>query len=41
LYSGGIEGIEKVSAMIESDPKKYMYDIDSPYHILNRFNTLG
>ena len=27
--------------MIESDPKKYMYDIDSPYHILNRFNTLG
>ena len=27
--------------MLENDPKKHMYDIDSPYHILNRFNTHG
>ncbi len=25
--------------MIEDDPKKHMYDVDSAYHILNRWNT--
>ncbi len=33
--------MEKVKDMIENDPKKHMYDIDSPYHILNRLNTHG
>ena len=27
--------------MIEDDPKRHMYDIESPYHVLNRFNTHG
>lgn len=25
--------------MLDSDPKKHMYDIDSHYHMLNRWNT--
>lgn len=39
LCSGGQEGIARVKKMLDSDPKKHMYDIDSRYHILNRWNT--
>lgn len=39
IYSGGQEGINKIQHMIDQDPKKHMYEIDSPYHILNRWNT--
>ena len=39
IYSGGQEGIAKVKQMLDDDPKKHMYDIDSHYHILNRWNT--
>lgn len=36
---GGSEGIRHVKGMIESDPKRHMYSVTSPYHILNRWNT--
>ena len=39
LDSGGTEGIKKIDLMIKDDPKQHMYNEESPYHIVNRYNT--
>jgi hypothetical protein len=39
INRGGEFGISKIKEMIEKDPRKHMFSMDSKYYILNNRNA--
>lgn len=40
-YSGGDRGLDRIKHMIDDNPKKHMYEVNNPKHLLNCPNSLG